>query len=531
MFSLKSIHDQLLNNMLDFIKLFYDGQIDQLQEYSDLDLDPYREPKLQSLTDWYEHYKAEDLEVIESHGISMKSLANLKEKFTKLFNLSFLPSYKDWGKSFNLLSIIYYKFHLQAIKIASDEVKASLNSYTGSFKEKLLINHENFQIINFYDSIPVALSELDKLIDNVNDDFAQLNMDRFVFISHFSILKTFLKDIENKDFTPDDINELGYNWCVLFLKGFFLSQIEVQLYENQYTYSEKPLKLTNEEYRIYGNISCRIEFSHLIMDKLEINEAKLNEILNKHENLRYKEILNPFIQVLIPYYKTLTSSAGYLKLIIVKSQEYKKVFKKLNNTPKTIQKAKCEYFSPKYTDDFLMFDEYVYGLYMDKIPFVLNNSPGDTYKRLFDICIKRFNYTCFECENGLIKQPKAPCEELFALDEVPSNLNDLINQKYFIVNSIVKNIIQCSKADKHLLAYVNTNSAALILSLLPWEIDLPSEEARILESKMKENIKLLVKNSPMQNTLYDKMIKFIVKKVWNAKKPLDIELIKSKINL
>lgn len=98
MFSLKSIHDQLLNNMLDFIKLFYDGQIDQLQEYSDMDLDPYREPKLQSLTDWYEHYKAEDLEVIESHGISMKSLANLKEKFTKLFNLSFLPSYKDWGK-------------------------------------------------------------------------------------------------------------------------------------------------------------------------------------------------------------------------------------------------------------------------------------------------------------------------------------------------------------------------------------------------------------------------------------------------
>lgn len=530
MYSPKSIHDHLLNDMLDFIKLFYDGQFDQLQEYSDLDPDSYIEPKLKSITDWYEIYKAEDLEVIESYGISMKSLADLKEKFIILFNLSFLPSYKDWGKSFNLLSVIYYRFHLQAIKIASDDVKSSLNLYTGSFKEKLLINHENFQIRNFYNSIPVTLSELDKLIDNVSDDFAHLNMDRFVFISHFSILRTFLKEIENKDFTPDEINELGYNWCVLFLKGFFLSQIEIQLYENQYTYSEKPLKLTNEEYRTYGNISCRIEFSHSIMNRLEINEKKLNEIYNKTENLKYKEILNPFIQILIPYYKTLTSPEGYLKLTIDKSQEYEKMFKKLNNTPKTIQKAKCEYFSKKNTDDFLMFDGYIYGLYMDKIPFAIYNSPGEAYKKLFDICIKRFNYTCFECENGLIGQPKAPCDELLTLDEVPSNLNDLINQKYFMVSSFVQNIVHCSRADKHLLAYANTNSAALILSLLPWGIDRPSKEARSLESRMKENIKLLVKNSPMQSTSYEKLIKFIVKKVWNAKKPLDIESIKSKFN-
>lgn len=75
-------------------------------------------------------------------------------------------------------------------------------------------------------------------------------------------------------------------------------------------------------------------------------------------------------------------------------------------------------------------------------------------------------------------------------------------------------------------------SAALILSLLPWKIDKPSEETKKLESRIIDNIRFLVKNSQIQNQSCESMTKFIMKNVWKAAKPLNLETVRSnKINI
>lgn len=154
--------------------------------------------------------------------------------------------------------------------------------------------------------------------------------------------------------------------------------------------------------------------------------------------------------------------------------------------------------------NFLMFDKFLYGIYVDKIPFVLINSPGDSYNKLFNNCIRKLNFTNFECGN-LINQLKAPCDEIPSLEEVTGNLNDLTNQKYFIVFKVVENFIHCHNVEKTFFANVNTNTAAMFISILPRRIDLPSEEAREVESRIMENAKQAVKNSLIQSILYEKL--------------------------
>lgn len=78
---------------------------------------------------------------------------------------------------------------------------------------------------------------------------------------------------------------------------------------------------------------------------------------------------------------------------------------------------------------------------------------------------------------------------------------------------------------------LNTHSAALILSLLPWKIDKPSEEAKKLESRIIDNIRFLVKISQLQNQSCESMTKFIIKTVWKASKPLNLETLRSKIEI
>lgn len=110
------VHEQLRNHMLDFMKLFYDGEINHLHEYSDLDPDRIRDIKLKFYTEWHEIYKAEDFEVLSNDGITIKLLNDLKTKFVQLYDLFFLPAYKKKNSSFNLFSIIYYHINLQKVK-------------------------------------------------------------------------------------------------------------------------------------------------------------------------------------------------------------------------------------------------------------------------------------------------------------------------------------------------------------------------------------------------------------------------------
>lgn len=144
--------------------------------------------------------------------------------------------------------------------------------------------------------------------------------------------------------------------------------------------------------------------------------------------------------------------------------------------------------------------------------------------------LNRVNHSTFECENNFVKI-KPPCEELIDITDINDNFNDDINcQRYYIVCYLTKMIIQHQKNDKLFFTYANTNSAALMLSILPWEIQNNSEDARVLEKKLMENKKISVKTRHLQSLLYHKWRKFIVKEIWDSVKPLNIKKIKKKIN-
>lgn len=238
------------------------------------------------------------------------------------------------------------------------------------------------------------------------------------------------------------------------------------------------------------------------MDNLDIHEEKLNEIYDLHLNDSSKNVNRPLIFELIPHYKKLTSQEALLKITIEKSEEYESLMKKLNNLK--IYKRVNSDQKLKFSDDFLIFKKYVFGLYLDRIPFELVNKPDESYMSLFRILLNRVNYSIFLCENQLAKI-KPPCEELVELTEISENLNDDIQyQKYYIVYYITETLIQHQRTDKLFFTYANTNSAALILSILPWKIAINSDEAKNLEKKIMDNIKISVRTRRLQSLLYHK---------------------------
>lgn len=524
---ISEISDEIRDNILDFMKLFYDGQLDDLHEYSNTDTDMNTYLKVKSLIDWNKHYKKEDLKILKNSGISFDALKDLKEKYFSLIRKNcFLPIFMQKPCSFNQFSIIYYKFNLVDIKKFCDEVNEALISTKPTFNEKYFVYHPNFQIKNLYQTLPPTISKIYRLIDFVNVQFEKISMNNFVFNSYFNILSTFLNNINKENFTPQEIFELSYNWSVLFIKGFALSQIYVKLNKNEFT--SKYSTLNEDEYEQYLNICWRIQFSKLILDNFDIHEEKLNEIYRLHSNDSSKNAIDSLINELIPYYRFLTTPEGYLKITVEKSEEYESFMNKLNNLKK-YKKSNADQ-KLKFSDDFLIFDKYVYGLYLDRISFELINNPDDSYDDLLRILLNRVNYSIFSCENKFVKL-KPPCEELIEVSEVTGNLNDdLLNQKYYIINYITKMLIQNQKNDKLFFIYANTNSAALLLSILPWKITGNSDEARILERKLMDNIKISVKTRRLQSLLYDKWRKFIKKEIWDATKPLDVEKMRNKIN-
>lgn len=92
---------------------------------------------------------------------------------------------------------------------------------------------------------------------------------------------------------------------------------------------------------------------------------------------------------------------------------------------------------------------------------------------------------------------------------------------------ITETLIQHQRTDKLFFTYANTNSAALILSILPWKIAINSDEAKNLEKKQI----ISVRTRRLQSLLYHKWRKFIVKEIWDAEKPLKIKKIRKKINV
>ena len=94
--------------MLDFMKLFYDGEINHLHEYSDLDPDRIRDIKPKFYTEWHEINKAEDFEVLSNAGITIKLLNDLKTKFVQLYDLFFYQLTRK--------RTVYYHINLQKVK-------------------------------------------------------------------------------------------------------------------------------------------------------------------------------------------------------------------------------------------------------------------------------------------------------------------------------------------------------------------------------------------------------------------------------
>lgn len=241
----------------------------------------------------------------------------------------------------------------------------------------------------------------------------------------------------------------------------------------------------------------------------------MNEIYQAHSD---ESILKPFFDELIPYYKSLIAPEGLIKLTIELSKKFEPAI--LREYPLAKRKGKRELY-----DDILAFSNYIFAYYMDFIPFELSNPPGESYTKLFYVCMDRLNFS--SCYIAFVLRKNEYIVQ-FDLEPITENLDNLQIQKYYLIWYMINYIRE--ESDHYLdpiCTACDTSLSSLILSIMPWKINSECEEARILEEMIRDNMKKAINQrfSPYPYTWYD-----YIQKVWNSNDPLDVDEMKKKMD-
>lgn len=320
-----------------------------------------------------------------------------------------------------------------------------------------------------------------------------------------------MQNIQNKGLDESEIEELKKIWLFLMIKGSSLNQVRIKLnptdsakLKNHHYYQ---LAIRDNDPNLYFQLTFLSERSEKLFNNAgDLNDDSLNQIYDKHKNDEIGQILQPLINDLIPYYKSLITPEGTLNLTLEISEYYGP----LKNSSLCIVREKYQQTEPR-----------ICPAYFKKIPIKIANSPGESYQILLDrlIYIYRTNYYqyCF-CD-------KLPFYDIPDLEEV-SEINTVENQKYFVA------WILCKKVKDMRETFGSILDASFILSLLNWKIDIDSPEARIIEEKMNKTIQMFVKEfKHTKLSKIQKMInaKYIIKNLLPATEPLDQNEFKKKI--
>lgn len=334
-------------------------------------------------------------------------------------------------------------------------------------------------------------------------------------------MKTFVDDVKNLDLQPDELEELLYTWSVLFLKGYALTQISIipPEYDRSALMSDIKKAYTSDEADLYYNIKTfQSKVTHILQSAGGLHDDRLAEIWQSHNNDNAGNAFKALYNDLIPYFKSLISSEGLIKITLEQSTKLESVIDKEYKYAKMDGKY-------GFWDDNTMYSNYLFCYYFDIIPFELINPPSEGYKKVFIKCMNILSYAI--CLNAFMRRKNGFIAEI-DVDEINEELNTLDIQKYYMIWYMISYI---KGKSKYLLVPMGdedeSSLAALMLSILPWHINSDSEDARILEKKIRENIKKVIsdRRTPYPYTWYN-----YIQKVWNMNAPLNVDEMKKKMN-
>lgn len=410
-----------------------------------------------------EQFIDDDWNTLEEYGNTKEMFQTIYDKCEKLLKLIAVP-YNNDNSSYKKLYSIYYKNKITDIEKYVNDFNQIYEDCTCSTKnDSYLIERDLrgfdreediFVAANPYKLIPNATKKLKLMIQDIEKNIENINTSSFIFSDNFKILDTFYDEIQDKGLNNEEIAAVEKEFSSLIMKGFILWQIRVKMSAREietlrnsdlYHFSiQRKIGNTDDDVQKYSefmNLAQYIEINGLACDVVDVD--KLNQIYQNHMNDEVGQVFKPLIEELIPYYKSIDTSEGMIKIMHDFS----------------------EYYQPLFPSKFTTKD--IYPLYLKIVPFKLNEVPRESYNNLFFILIRKLFLSIFYEYDYILEFPEIP-EKLEEIDHIES----LQQQKYYIIRYII-NILP-----KQLRLILPLQDICLILSLFSWEIDVNSQESR-----------------------------------------------------
>lgn len=527
-----SVFEELLRVKTDFMYFFNDGTTESNRMF----------PLLYNVDKCIPVFNNEFIAIIEDNGLSLEVLEGLRDKFYKLYDLvhPFLIANSDCPM--HVLLVTYLNCFSPIIIDAIDDLEHELSLYTGvytsddpSIKKQYLLDIGCTKIVNFYKLIPPIIKSLRKIMKDVKKKYESINFNDFTFSPRFKCLSTFREDIKDKNLKPEEIQALLRYYAVLLIKGFVYTQIEFNctteyLDDSYYKSFFRLTSITNQSLNLFINICFRIYLFDPIFKVLENMDEELNDFYQKHTDDPINAVLTPIVNDIIPYLNSLKTHEEAFKLIIEKSTLYESLAQGFNLCNSKIDGLLINNHQFGYK-------KFIYLLYFKDVPFEIENPPDESYVVLFHYCMDIvLSSMFFNMENRYEKQiyPHVYYNNP-RVSEIKGNIDSLQKQKYYIIWKMVTEFHNDRIETQY---YLHASTCALILSLIDWKISIDSNDARTIESWIKENLPIMCNKWHLQQgnghghfKYVNKWRDFIIKEVCPAKNPFSIEEIDSKMDL
>lgn len=521
--------------------ILFDGSLEQILELQSLYKYIQRGPRdtfagatLTILKDWVENKKDDDYELFERMGVTEDTFKEMLDKVLELRNLIVLPMNTlesdefDVSMNIDYLAVVYYKsVHDKILDIVA-EIESIVDEGPKQLKtRKVLARHETI----FYDAteimvVPNPYIFLPRLISEINDamdyyDRVEIDFDTISYTPQFQFLEKFIPNIENKNFEEEEKDILIYNWYLFVLHGFIYSQVffEQRGFKISLNKKEK-IELTSEEELLKDNIGYVSNVYQSFKKNLDdFQEDELNYIYNSHKNDESGEFMKPLIENLIPYFKNIRTDKELIRLILQQSEKYGSI---VNKQRENYKYSLAHASKNAYKIGYIEYVHYIQGCYCETLDFKLIDPPDDSYLPVLNRCIEEYFYSTSKMWlNGHLEYEDI---RVLKCNKYLDPENNLQNQKYYAVWIMVN---ETHKYESEKISNDKQWLACVILSLLPWKLNYDFDEARELESKIKENLAVSIKNYQFfeNDSLFKFWDKYVQNTLLKATKPLDPESI------
>ena len=491
------------------------------------DLQMLRIGAYETFYNYCEKFRQRDVARLEAGGITKKRLLSIREKLQE-FKKKFAFKLDDSNSPENTISLIFYKYNLPIVKSICNELQNLMDEYNGPLKdEAYLAEHDwktkegkqySITISNPYVKIPELLENVEEFLQETSQ-ITDIDLSKFQFEERFKILQTVESQIQGLNIDEKEKDILLYNWSKMFLKSLFLMHIQMKISQRDLLRKEDDT-MTESEFCKIKNLQFIGGIADLICEAVDdIDQDKLKEIYQQHQDDEAGDILKPLIEEFVPYFQNLFTPTELIKHALKYDLKH--------DSDEKDEKRQVT------NSDFLLLKHYIPTFYLKLVPFKLRDPPSESFNHLFEFCLNELQYSK-DIEFGKTRRDKTKLTFRFDIDEIEGDIYTLQLQKYYIcwyMVDYIRHFLNSSANYKNRPTgtYDDQLPIAFVLSLLPWYVDDDSEDARTLEKMIHETIQKEI--GDFHGYYYDwTWYEYITKVVWPATEPLNMNDLRTKMD-